>query len=110
MKKNMDIRPLRNEADYEWALKEVERYFDKEPKRGSRDGDRFEVLTALVVAYEEKHWPIDPPDPIDAIRYRMEISGYSQSDLGRLLGSRSRASSRARHRSCWRSWCCSESF
>jgi HTH-type transcriptional regulator/antitoxin HigA len=90
--KKMDIRPLRNEADYSWALKEIEPYFAEEPKKGSAEADRFDVLAALIEAYEDKHWPVEAPDPIDAIRYRMQISGFDQADLGRLLGSRSRAS------------------
>jgi HTH-type transcriptional regulator/antitoxin HigA len=88
----MDIRPLRTEADYDWALKEIEQYFAREPKRGSAGADRFDVLAALIEAYEAKRWPIAPPDPVDAIRLRMEQGGYNQTDLGRLLGSRSRAS------------------
>jgi len=50
------------------------------------------VLAALIEAYEAKHWPIDPPDPVEAIRYRMDLSGWRQVDLALLLGSRSRAS------------------
>jgi HTH-type transcriptional regulator/antitoxin HigA len=90
--KRMDIRPLRNEADYDWALGEVANYFEREPERGTPAADRFDVLATLIEAYEAKHWPIDPPDPIDAIRYKMEIAGLKPSDLGRLIGSKSRAS------------------
>ena len=54
--------------------------------------ERFDVLAALIELYETHHWPIEPPDPVDAIRARMELSDYSQADLARLLGSRSRAS------------------
>lgn len=92
MKRKMDIRPLRTEADYDWALKEIAQYFEREPKRGSQQADRFDVLAALIEAYEAKHWPISPPDPVDAIRFRMEQAGLKQGDLGRLLGSKSRAS------------------
>lgn len=92
MKRKMDVRPLRTEADYNWALKEIEQYFEREPKRASPEADRFDVLAALIEGYEAKHWPIEAPDPVDAIRLRMEQLGYTQSDLGRLLGSRSRAS------------------
>ena len=90
--KRMNVRPLRNEMDYDWALKEIAIYFQREPKRGTPDADRFDVLATLIDAYETKHWPISPPDPVDAIRYRMEIAGFKPSDLGRLIGSKSRAS------------------
>jgi HTH-type transcriptional regulator/antitoxin HigA len=90
--KTMNVRPINSEADYDWALKEIEKYFEREPKRGTPDADRFDVLATLIEAYEAKHWPIDPPDPVEAIRYRMEQAGFKQSDLARLLGSRPRAS------------------
>jgi HTH-type transcriptional regulator/antitoxin HigA len=88
----MDIRPLRTEADYDWALSEIETYFRKEPVHGTPQADKFDVLAALISEYERRHWPIDPPDPSAAIRARMEQAGYTQADLARLLGSRSRAS------------------
>lgn len=90
--KKMDIRPINSEVDYDWALKEIEPYFEKAPKRGSPEAARFDVLSTLIEAYEEKHWAIAPPDPLDAIRFRMEQAGYRQSDLAALVGSRSRAS------------------
>jgi len=86
------IRPLRSEADYDAALEEIERYFENEPKPGTPEADRFDLLALIIEDYERKHWPIDPPEAIDAIRYRMEMGGYTQGDLGRLLGSRQRAS------------------
>ena len=86
------IRPLRSEADYAAALKQIERYFENEPKPGTPEADRFDVLALIVEDYERKRWPIEPPETIDAIRYRMETGGYTQTDLGRLLGSRQRAS------------------
>ena len=86
------IRPLRSEAEYSAALKDIERYFEKEPEVGSAEADRFDLLALVIEDYEKKHWPIDPPDPVAAIRHRMEAGGFSQSDLGRLLGSRQRAS------------------
>ena len=85
-------RPLRSEADYDSALEEIERYFEDEPKRGTPAADRFDLLALIIEDYESKRWPIEPPDTIDAIRYCMEMSGYNQADLGRLLGSRQRAS------------------
>jgi HTH-type transcriptional regulator / antitoxin HigA len=88
----VDIHPIRTEADYEAALKDIETYFDREPELGSSEADRFDVLATLIEAYERERWPIDPPDPVEAIRYCMEQQGRSQSDLAVLLGSRSRAS------------------
>ena len=88
----MDIHPIRTEADYEAALKDIETYFDREPELGSSEADRFDVLATLIEAYERERWPIDPRDPVEAIRYCMEQQGRSQSDLAVLLGSRSRAS------------------
>lgn len=87
-----NIRPLRTDADYEWAIAEAGRYFEKEPKRGTPDGDRFEVLLGLIEAYEAKHWAIDAPDPVEAIKARMDQTGRTQADLAALVGSRSRAS------------------
>ena len=86
------IRPVRTEAEYDEALDEIERYFDREPKPGTAEADRFDLLGLIIEDYERKRWPIEPPEAIDAIRYRMETGGYTQADLGRLLGSRQRAS------------------
>jgi HTH-type transcriptional regulator / antitoxin HigA len=86
------IRPVRTETEYDEALEEIERYFDNEPKLGTPEADRFDLLALIVEDYERKRWPIEPPEAIDAIRYRMETGGYTQADLGRLLGSRQRAS------------------
>jgi HTH-type transcriptional regulator/antitoxin HigA len=55
----IDIRPLRTEADYDWALAEIEQYFDNEPKIGTPEADRFDLLASLIEAYEVKHWPIE---------------------------------------------------
>jgi HTH-type transcriptional regulator/antitoxin HigA len=86
------MRPLRNEGDYEAAVDEIERYFDREPRKGTPEADRFDLLALLIEDYERRHWLIDPPDPRDAIRYGMKLGGHTQADLGRLLGSRQRAS------------------
>jgi HTH-type transcriptional regulator / antitoxin HigA len=88
----MRIRPLRTEADYDEALAAIEKHFDREPEPGTADADEFDLLALVIEDYERRHWPIDPPDAVDAIRYRMEAGGFSQADLGRLLGSRQRAS------------------
>jgi HTH-type transcriptional regulator/antitoxin HigA len=89
---DMDIRPLKTEADYDWALSEIEPYVTDPPPLDTPAAARFDVLAALIESYEARHWPIEPPDPVAAIRTRMDLSGYSQADLAKLLGSRSRAS------------------
>jgi HTH-type transcriptional regulator / antitoxin HigA len=86
------IRPIRSKAEYERALDAIESYFDNEPKSGTSEADRFDLLALVIDDYEKKNWPIDPPDPIDAIRYRMDTGSFTQADLGRLIGSRQRAS------------------
>ena len=86
----MDIKPIRTEADYDAALAAIDALMDAEP--GTAEGDRLDVLVTLVEAYEEKHWPIDPPDPIDAIKGAMERRGLSRKDLEPLIGSRARVS------------------
>lgn len=86
----MDVKPLKTEADYDSALAEIADLMDARPD--TADGDRLEVLVTLVEAYEEKRWRIDPPDPIEAIKLRMEQRGLSRKDLEKVLGSRSRVS------------------
>ena len=86
----MDIKPIRTEEDYEAALKEVERLWGSE--RGTPDGDRFEVLFTLVEAYEDQHYPILPPDPIEAIKYYMDTRGLERRDLERYIGPSGRVS------------------
>jgi HTH-type transcriptional regulator/antitoxin HigA len=86
------IRPIRTETEYDEAVDEIERYFENQPKPGTPEADRFDLLALIVEDYERRHWSIEPPEAIDAIRYRMEAGGYTQADLGRLLGSRQRAS------------------
>jgi HTH-type transcriptional regulator / antitoxin HigA len=85
-------RPLRSQADYDAALEDIERYFDNEPKPDTPEADRFDLLALIIEDYERKRWSTEPPDAIDAIRYRTETDSYTQADLGRLLGSRQRAS------------------
>ena len=82
----MNIHPIRTKADYKRALREVSAYFDNEPEPGSADGDHFEILTTLVEAYEAKHFPIEAPDPIEAIRFRMEQGGLTVKDLVPSIG------------------------
>src|SRR5262245_24402338 len=88
----MDVRPLHTKRDYDWALAEVERYFDHQPAPGSNEGDRFEVLSTLIKEYEDNNFEIPQADPIEVLHFAIESMGRSQSDLADLLGSRSRAS------------------
>ena len=82
----MDIHPIHTEADYESALRELSAYFDNEPSPGTPDGDRFDVLLTLVEAYEARHFPIDLPDPVEAIKFRMEQAGLTPKDLVPAIG------------------------
>ena len=77
----MEIRPIHTDADYRAVLREVSAYFEDEPEPGSPDGDRFDVLVTLLEAYEAKHFPIDLPDPVEAIKFRMEQAGLAPKDL-----------------------------
>ena len=86
----MEIKPIKTEADYEAALREIEVLFDVEP--GTTEGDRLDVLTTLVEAYEEKHYDIPAPDPIEALNYYMESRGLTRRDLEPYVGSRARVS------------------
>jgi HTH-type transcriptional regulator/antitoxin HigA len=86
----MDIRPIRTEADYQAALAEIERLFGAAPN--TPEGDRLDVLTTLVEAYEDLHYRIPAPDPVEAIKYYMESRGLSRGDLEPYLGSRARVS------------------
>jgi HTH-type transcriptional regulator/antitoxin HigA len=82
----MEIRPIKTDKDYKAALREVSAFFDNEPVPGSVEGDRFEVLITLVEAYEAKHYPIDFPDPVDAIKFRMDQAGLTPKDLVPFIG------------------------
>ena len=81
----MEIKPIKTEADYEAAMKEIEQLWGA--SYGSLEGDKLDVLVTLVEAYEEKHYPIPPPDPIEAILHYMENQGLSEQDLEPYLGS-----------------------
>ena len=83
-----DLKPIRNEADYEDALAELERLWGA--AAGTTEGDRLDVLATLIDAYEAKHDPMDPPDPIEAIRFRMEQQGLTRKDLEPMIGPRNR--------------------
>lgn len=82
----MEIRPIRTENDYQAALREVSAFFDQEPEPGSPEGDRFEVMLTLLEAYEAQHFPIDLPDPVAAIQFRMEQAGLTPKDLQPMIG------------------------
>ena len=86
----MDIRPIHDDADHARALAEVETLWGA--AEGSPEAERLEVLLTLVNAYEVEHHPIDPPDPIEAIRFRMEQQGLTRKDLEPLIGGRARVS------------------
>ncbi len=86
----MDIRPIKTEADYKAALKEIENLFDAVPNTPA--GDRLDVLATLVEAYEEQHYPIPSPDPVEAILYHMESRGLTRRDLEPYIGNRARVS------------------
>ena len=85
---NMNVKPLRTERDYEQALKQLEKVFDA-PK-GTSENDLAEVLVTLIDKYETEHYPIDAPDPIEAIKIRMAEMDIHQKDLMELIGARSR--------------------
>jgi len=82
----MDIKPIHNEADYKAALKAVAPYFENEPEPGSPVGDFFELMLILISAYEAKTFPVDRPDPIEAIHFRMEQLGLTPKDLQPMIG------------------------
>jgi HTH-type transcriptional regulator / antitoxin HigA len=83
-----EVKPIRSEADYAAALAEIERLWGA--KSGTPEGDWLDVLATLVDAYESEHDPIDPPDPIEAIKFRMDQQGLTRRDLEAILGTRAR--------------------
>lgn len=85
-----ELKPIRTDDDYQSALREVSVFFDAEPAPGTVAGDRFEILLMLVEAYEAKQYPIVPPDPIEAIKFRMEQAGLTPKDLEPMIGQRNR--------------------
>lgn len=92
----MEIRPIKTEKDYLATLAEVERLFDAVPD--TPEGDRLEVLTTLLEAYEKNHYVIPSPDPVETIKYWMESRGITRQDLEPLLGSRARVSEIFNHK------------
>ena len=83
-----EVKPIRSTADHEAALAEVERLWGA--KAGTPEGDRLDVLATLIDAYEAEHVPIDPPDPVEAIRFRMEQQGLTRKELEGIIGTRTR--------------------
>ena len=86
----MTIKPIKSKKDYLAAMNRLETIFDAKP--GTSEGDELEVLGILIDKYEQEHYPIEYPDPIEAIKFRMEQLGYSQNDLAKVVGLKSRAS------------------
>jgi HTH-type transcriptional regulator/antitoxin HigA len=82
----MNIRPIRNEQDYKAALKEVSLLFENPPDPNTPEGEQFEVMLTLIESYESKHFPVELPDPVEAIKFRMEQSGLTVRDLTAAIG------------------------
>jgi len=87
---HMNIRPIHTREDYKTTLKEISALMESDPKSGTPAGDRLDVLATLVQAYEAKHFPVGSPDPVEAIKFRMEQSGLSVKDLEPMIGKRNR--------------------
>ncbi len=86
----MNIKPIKSAKDYKQALLRLEEIFDSRP--GTKEGNELEILGILIEKYEDEHYPIDAPDPIEAIKFRMEQLGYEAKDLTNIIGSRNRVS------------------
>ena len=86
----MRIKPIRNEEDYQNALQRIDEIFDA--TRGTEEGDELEILAILIDNYENENFPIGMPDPIEAIKFRMEQLGMKQKDLAEVIGLKSRVS------------------
>ena len=84
----MNIKPIRTEADYERALRRVEDLWDSE--EGSQESDELDILTTLIETYEREHHPIDLPDPLEAIKFRLEQKGKDSRELIGIIGQRTR--------------------
>ena len=82
----MDIRPIRTEADYRATLAQASALLEADPEPGTPQGDRLDILVTLVQAWEARHFPIEAPDPVEAIKFRMEQGGLSVKDLEPIIG------------------------
>jgi HTH-type transcriptional regulator/antitoxin HigA len=83
-----ELKPIKTKADYEASLAEIEHLWGA--RSGTPEGDRLDILATLIDAYESEHYPMDPPDPIEAIKFRMEQQGLNRKDLSEILGGRTR--------------------
>jgi HTH-type transcriptional regulator/antitoxin HigA len=88
----MKLRAIRTDADLDWALSEIEQYFDTPPAPGTEEADRFDILTDLIEAYENREYPIEALDPIETLKVYMDIKKKRPSDLAELVGGKPRAS------------------
>jgi HTH-type transcriptional regulator/antitoxin HigA len=86
----MEIKPVRTNKDYKAALKEIAVLMASDPALGTPDGDRLDILSTLVQAYEQKAFPMDLPDPVEAIKFRMDQQGLTAKDLEPMIGQRNR--------------------
>ncbi len=86
----MDIKPIHSRADHKAALKLVSKLVDLDPAPSTPEGDMLEVMSTLIAAYEARHFPIEPADPIEAIKFRMDQQGLSVADLEPMIGRRNR--------------------
>ena len=82
----MDIQPIRTESDYKASLRQISTLMESDPEPGTPEGDRLDILTTLVQAYEARHFPIGAPDPVEAIKFRMEQSGLTIKDMEPIIG------------------------
>jgi HTH-type transcriptional regulator/antitoxin HigA len=82
----MDIHPIRTEADHRAALRQISALMETDPEPGTPEGDRLDILATLVQAYEARHFPIGAPDPVEAIKFRMEQSGLTVKDMEPIIG------------------------
>ncbi len=85
----MNIKPIKNESDYKRALKRVDKIWEAKPK--TDEGDELSILAVLIEKYEDEKYKIAPPDPVEAIKFRMEQLGMKKTDLARYLGGRNRS-------------------
>ena len=95
----MEITPIRTEKDYRAALRVVSTLVDQDPSPDTPDGERLDVLSTLIEAYERKHHPIDLPDPVEAIKFRMDQAGLSVKDLEPMIGQPNRVYEVLNHKS-----------
>jgi HTH-type transcriptional regulator/antitoxin HigA len=86
----MDLKPIHTKKDLNAALARIDKLIDAKP--GTKEYDELEILSTLVEVYEDKHYPVPPPDPVEAIKFRMDQMGLKQSDIAKYLGGKNRAS------------------